>query len=188
MRAHEFINEMSQGHWTSEQFMRWFNGSKIIDSDGNPMVLYHGTDSRFDSFRPSPRGNFGSGIYFGDSKSAKEYGTYVVAAYLRMVNPYVTVADYDIGDEYDLDSPAIPMILSLFDDKDEAMQYIDAAKEDDGYFGKEITNILKSEGYDGIVAKYNDGSMEYIVFNPNQIKSAVENVGDYSLDTDDYRK
>jgi len=189
MRAHEFITEMSKKHWTTEQFMQWFNGSKIVDANGFPMVLYHGTESQFEAFQPSQRGSFGSGIYFGsDSRDASGYGSHIIAAYIRMVRPYYTVADYDVGDDYDLDSPAIPMILSMFNDKDEAMQYINSAKEGDGYFGKEIQNVLKGMGHDGIIAKYPDGSMEYVVFSPNQVKSAVENIGTYSIDSDEFRK
>ena len=26
------------------QFMRWFGGSKVVDKDGKPLVVYHGTD------------------------------------------------------------------------------------------------------------------------------------------------
>ena len=31
-------------------FWRWFGDSKVVDSDGRPLVVYHGTGSEFDSF------------------------------------------------------------------------------------------------------------------------------------------
>ena len=30
----------------SPEFQNWFSGSKAVDKDGEPMVLYHGTPSR----------------------------------------------------------------------------------------------------------------------------------------------
>ena len=37
----------------SEEFKRWFGDSKVVDKDGKPLVVYHGTDAEdFDVFRP----------------------------------------------------------------------------------------------------------------------------------------
>lgn len=32
------------------EFKNWFKDSKIVDADGNPLVLYHGTERDFDTF------------------------------------------------------------------------------------------------------------------------------------------
>lgn len=29
------------------QFMRWFKGSKIVDKNGNPLIVYHGSGKKF---------------------------------------------------------------------------------------------------------------------------------------------
>lgn len=34
----------------SPEFKRWFGGSKVIDKDGKPLVVYHGTDAEFTKF------------------------------------------------------------------------------------------------------------------------------------------
>ncbi len=65
---------------SSANFKRWFKGSKVVDSSGSPLVVYHG----------SPKGGFdffdihklagtslmekqGPGFYFTDKKNAKQY-------------------------------------------------------------------------------------------------------------------
>lgn len=34
-------------------FRDWFGDSKIVDNDGNPLVVYHGTDRNFKKFNPA---------------------------------------------------------------------------------------------------------------------------------------
>ena len=34
----------------TSQFRHWFGKSKVVDEDGNPLVVYHGTDAEFDVF------------------------------------------------------------------------------------------------------------------------------------------
>lgn len=50
----------------------YFKGSKAVDGNGEPIVLYHGSDNEFDSFNPATlgRGNdtWGNGFYFTDQK------------------------------------------------------------------------------------------------------------------------
>ncbi len=41
----------------TKQFKRLFKGSKIVDENGAPLVVYHGTDAEFDAF--DPIGTFG---------------------------------------------------------------------------------------------------------------------------------
>src|SRR5690606_38147343 len=38
------------------EFRRWFGDSKVVDADGKPLVVYHGTGRSFDAFDPSQRG------------------------------------------------------------------------------------------------------------------------------------
>jgi predicted ABC-type ATPase len=36
----------------AQNFAEWFGDSKVVDADGNPLVVYHGTASKFDEFSP----------------------------------------------------------------------------------------------------------------------------------------
>jgi hypothetical protein len=33
-----------------DEFMSWFQGSKVVDSEGNPLKVYHGTRANFNQF------------------------------------------------------------------------------------------------------------------------------------------
>lgn len=37
-------------------FREWFGDSKVVDAEGKPLVVYHGTAGDFDKFKPSARG------------------------------------------------------------------------------------------------------------------------------------
>jgi len=42
-------------HKTSTpEFKAWFGDSKVVDDDGEPLVVYHGTKKTFDEFKPRP--------------------------------------------------------------------------------------------------------------------------------------
>src|SRR5690606_25048783 len=61
----------------SEAFRRWFGDSKVVDENGDPLVVYHGSKAAgFKEFDPSKLGSatgnegfFGAGFYFTDSES-----------------------------------------------------------------------------------------------------------------------
>lgn len=53
------------------EFKRWFGNSKVVDANGEPLVVYHGTTGDFTIFDPSranPESDFGSGIYFTNTQ------------------------------------------------------------------------------------------------------------------------
>jgi hypothetical protein len=75
-------------------FDGWFGKSKVVGRDGRSMAMYHGTNTRFEKFERSAQGRtddgfYGKGFYFSPSKEeAKEYGSHVIEAYLRVENPF----------------------------------------------------------------------------------------------------
>ena len=71
----------------TQQFKRWFGdwenhpkaASKVVNTDGTPKVVYHGTNADFWTFSLANRGKngekLGVGYYFVDNKSSAErYG------------------------------------------------------------------------------------------------------------------
>ena len=47
--------------WDTPEFKSWFGGSKVVDSKGKPMRVYHGTAAEFDAFKEDFVGqNFGA--------------------------------------------------------------------------------------------------------------------------------
>lgn len=83
-----------------------------------------------------------------------------------MSNPLHCLASLE--HDYDLDSPAVPLIEQIFS-VETAIELITRAIETDGYFGVEIQQRLEQLGYDGLVATYPDGSYEVVAFSPAQV-------------------
>jgi len=53
-------------------FKKWFGDSKVVDAEGKPMVVYHGTHGDFSAFRASQRDNTGTEneeFFFTESSS-----------------------------------------------------------------------------------------------------------------------
>ena len=83
----------------SDNFKRWFGNSKIVDENGNPLVVYHGSNANFTIFDKSKIDidNLGAGFYFSSEDIANSYAnrrtqerggkenTYAV--YLKMEKP-----------------------------------------------------------------------------------------------------
>lgn len=170
------------------EFKAWFGNSKVVDANGKPLVVYHGTNADFSVFKPSKTGTFGPGIYFADSGSdaASAYGDNIVDAYLSIQNPWLVDADPDSDAAYeeDHDNPAVEAVLSLPNGR----ALLDKAKrEESEHFDEDLKNELISLGYDGVIATYPDGSKEFVAFNPSQVKSATGNNGNFDPANPDIR-
>lgn len=46
----EAYNKQGKADVNSEAFKRWFGDSKVVDENGQPLVVYHGTSEEFDTF------------------------------------------------------------------------------------------------------------------------------------------
>ena len=80
------------------KFTSWFNGSKVVDSNGNPLVCYHGTKTTFKSFRPlSHFGTINASNEFVDNRysapsmfnnwTENGWGDQIIPVYLCLKNP-----------------------------------------------------------------------------------------------------
>lgn len=141
-----------------ENFKKWFGDSKVVDEDGKPLVVYHGTDADFTAFDMSKgRANMDiQGAFFSPyQEDAEGYGGKVGAYYLRIENPASESVAYKA--------------LNMFKGQNEA--------------GKKARDYLISKGYDGV----NNGGEEYIAFYSWQIKSATDNIGTFDRGNPDFR-
>lgn len=145
------------------EFKRWFGKSKIRRADGQPQVVYHGTKGDFATFAREFIGegdghaDWGDGFYFADrpdaaSTYAEGEGGNVMPVYLKIENPATN-----------------EVLLSR--------RVQDAL--DDGMGFQEIEDVLRDMGYDGIAFSHKGGGTEYVVFDPQQIKSAIGNRGSF---------
>ena len=82
----EYLNENQNTETNiNDNFWKWFGNSKVVDKQGNPIVVYHGTDNKFDAFRISKYGAMGPGIYLTTYKDiAKNHGKYLMELYVKI--------------------------------------------------------------------------------------------------------
>lgn len=154
-------------------FWRWFGDSRAVDSDGRPVLLFHGTGQDIAQFKPSRTGLFGGGIYLtGSAESADFYATTyndagagrVYPVYARLRNPYVLVTEpgwlpdwYSVPvDAYFKHPEDYPLGIKLIA---EVMPVASAQRIIDGLLrngtiniGDALTKRLKAMGHDGIIA------------------------------------
>jgi hypothetical protein len=83
----------------SPNFVNWFgnwrNGkdcSQVVDENGSPLIVYHGTENEFDEFKSEYMGKtgtaLGQGFYFTSNKDdAAGFGNIVKAFYLNIRKP-----------------------------------------------------------------------------------------------------
>ncbi len=89
-----------------ENFYRWFGDSKVVDKQGRPLVVYHGTNKKFDTFDKGKIGKKhkdlyqGKGFYFtSEYYDAQNYGRRIMPVYLKIENP--ALSDYNLKQEND---------------------------------------------------------------------------------------
>ena len=154
----------------SQQFKRWFgdwqnhpeSASKVVNEDGTPKVVYHGTNAEFNIFQQE------NGAYFfsesrdyAESMADERGGNRIIEAYLKMKNPYT-----------------MKLSPEQFTDNVAEAPFIRYAKEH-GHDGVifEYDGSKEDLAYDKF----------YVVFDSTQIKSATENIGTFDKTNPDIR-
>ena len=172
------------------------NSSKVLDENGEPKVLYHGTPNDFTTFdidhlgeTSGDRGLFGAGFYFNDVASYVEMFAHakggkgrVIATFLNLRNPYiVNNHTYEellnhLGDG--LDKGLVEGMRAM--SKIAQVKVLVEGRE------RLFTDNLIKNGFDGVIANsYYYEPLQIVAFSANQIKSATENNGDFSKENDD---
>lgn len=89
--------ERAQPVGNSEAFLNWFQGSVVVDDQGQPLVLYHGTAQSFDSFKSSTIWGSAGADLANEYAAMRDYygegGGNVVPVYMRITKPF----DADLG-------------------------------------------------------------------------------------------
>lgn len=183
-------------------FWNWFGDSKVVDKQGRPLVVYHGTTA--DNFNEFNMKNSEGGTHLGSSHQANAFASSENARlyplYVNMKNPLRLVDEGGFYPDYTL--PQLKKIgIVSFTEMDQLLE-MDPSEAFDS-----IVQHIKTAGYDGIIylnrregIKYTDdddmdydGSSDsdfikrfpdandsYIVFDNLQLKSAIANKGTFS--------
>lgn len=167
------------------------NSSKVVDENGEPKVVYHGTDWN-PLEEPAGKAVFASGWYAGLKKRAEGFGE-PVAVFLNIKNPaYSYDKDKEnnsiLPDGFDLNR------TSTFGEYDGYISYIDYPDVPRiSEFAKRRIMVMNPENYeeiiDQILAEAPRGRQIFsaIPKKSNQIKSATDNTGEFSSENPDIR-
>jgi hypothetical protein len=178
---------------STKEFKAWFGGSKVVDAEGRPMVVYHGIPHEFegDSFRrgKSRTGNDSLGFHFGTSQAANGR----LAGAMERMEKLPSLSAWE-----GLAPAVMPVHLSIqnparLDDTGawHKALWVNKALERAGIDAQaptlaKITAKLRELGYDGIVYSNqfegNKGDDSYIVFDSKQAKSTTGNDGSFDRD------
>ena len=167
-------------------FYKWFGNSKVVDNDGRPLVMYHGTPNKgFEEFNTpshfSPDKKYAEGYQapnasaMGFKQNSDNPGTYSV--YLSIKHPFD--ARNDEAREIFLNEYRAYYSPELTDrgmvDWMEAEDLIEWLKENHPEYDGLIVDEGGTGGYGEAVKSRGDS---YLPFEPNQIKS-VDNTGKF---------
>jgi len=163
----QFFNQNGTIKTDTQLFKNWFKKSVLVNSDGTPQILYHGTTDNFDHFdldHPNryDAGFAGTGVYltlneglakiYTMNKSIRVKGEKkIMKLYARLENPKI------------VDISIKPEIKS------------GGKVASDGFREQAI-----AEGHDGVIVKNAFGeTVEVVIFEPNAVKS-IDNNGNWS--------
>ena len=154
-------------------FSAWFKGSKVVDQNKNPLVVYHGTNVAFDAFDPARAGENTEkphneiGFFF--TPNADEAATYT--------------GKYSGRETKGEGANIVPVHLNI-----KKPYRIDYYRLDEMMPGevRELKRDLESRGYDGLLVRnpnlHPGSDTWYVAFRPEQIKSAIGNRGTFDPD------
>lgn len=190
-------------------FKNWFgdwendpeNASKVVDENGEPMVVWHGRSAEFNTFEKKEGVRFimgledkvkAEGFFFSPNKGlAEEFASNsfrhrggkanVIPCFLNIRKPMdLTKEDYD----------------RIYEDVT-GWDYIVGMDTQDNLWGimdeEGMADKIKEKGYDGAIFveevddSYEPTKISYCALDANQIKSADNNNGDFSTENDDIR-
>jgi hypothetical protein len=175
----------------SPYFKKWFGKSKVVDENGEPLVVYHGTSEKFDSFDLSKSGASQSfkggkvmpGISVAYNKGAASvYGPNVLAAYVKSDNILdLTSLGYDskkpIWDN--LREQGVKTKLTKKIKAYAGQDYIPRIYEYLDAGGEALVKAIKKAGYDSVKYQEPASGTTLHIFSPEQIKSATGNRGTF---------
>ena len=204
--------KLTEDQWLlvrTNNFKNWFgdwindpeNASKVVDENGEPMVVYHGGSSTFTKFDTSlgdGMTDLGQGSYFSSNEEvAREYtvpngdNQWQIDNYIEE-HPYLReLSRTQLGlaeaeriaiDEVFKNAKLYPVFLNL---RNPYLTKMEDFRNGDFVY---LYNRKGLRGYDGIIdntfkERFEDfarGAVQYVAFEPSQIKSATETTGLFS--------
>lgn len=179
----------------TRQFKEWFgdwendpeNASKVVDENGEPMVVHHGSnqDKRFTIFDKKKIGYNdwglrGKGFYYSPNIRTAEgyakgsnnvYSVFLNSRNLLDINSFKSKTD----------------LAKTFGIDEDGIQEGGAGYSIESAYVGEFTLRVKEKEFDGIISAKGKNIFEIVVFKPTQIKSATDNTGAFDPANPDIR-
>ena len=207
------LTERQYAQVRTKEFKNWFgdwendptNASKVVDENGEPLVVYHGNkDSNITKFVPN-KGKYSNKplYYFSSSKdTALSYATeglsqtdpndYTIVGF--NVDPNTEeakYADFKSLEDFDIATRSKGRIYEVFLNirnpiNDVSPRYI---HDDTLLKGKNNDGMVStpfSDRVEGVEDRASE-DIQYVVLNSNQIKSATDNIGAFDTNNPDIR-
>lgn len=92
---------MGRDQTETPEFKRWFGESKVIDAEGKPLVVYHGTDKNFTKFDLD---RVSDGFWFSSNKEKISAGEAGAAGRANLIPVYLSIQKMAGWDEYERSS------------------------------------------------------------------------------------
>lgn len=188
------------------EFKKWFKDSKVVNADGSPKVMYHGTTKDFNVFDLSQSPDtsmtaIGAIFVTDDPKFANDF-TYsagtgplsgnIMPVYVRAENPFdfdnashrAEVID-DVIDQTPIYANA-PNRESMRRVLDESIEKKDGTANWGTIENETFLNVLKDHGFDSFYVR-EGGRKNLGLFDNKQIKSATGNIGTFDETNPDIR-
>lgn len=172
------------------EFKRWFGDSKVVDAEGRPLVMYHGTMRDFDAFDPdAPAATEYTGakaIYVSpETRFANDYadggGGNVMPVYVKATNPF----DFENAEH-----------VAALEAYEKANRYTERSVSNfvgdvkrgdwEAIESRKVQAAIKAMGHDGFYL-IESGVKNLGVYSPIQIKSAIGNNGQFDPANPDIR-
>lgn len=161
----------STGRKLSAEQKKFFAGSKVVDGNGNLLVMYHGTTAfgYITEFKRGKKGWLGPGIYLTSKRSdAQRYADAMGEGNGRLYEMYANITKPLVV----TDGNPVPGILKAAYGRDSVYKSRSEKQANDPSIVTQADiNKLRAKGYDGIVWDFG-GSKEVSVFSPEQVKLA----------------
>lgn len=186
-------SNLTESQWQqvrTPEFKAWFgdwennpeSASKVLDENGEPRVVYHGTNNVQKTVRRNPRTGFNEyeysnfesfetqydeqpGHFFNSNRdNAGSYGSNIYDVYLNLKNPLIIDANNSGYDSIRYNG----MVNDTYG-------WAQWAK-DNGYDGVIFNNVRDGAGF----AEMSEVTNNYVAFRSNQIKSATDNNGEFN--------
>ena len=174
-----------------QNFLRWFDGSKVVDGNGRPVVNYHGTNASVAIKKFS--GNAFAGWFAEYPNTADAYTSSsldddcsdsAIYPVLLSIKSPLDLSGIDANELFNPEKLAIAMGVNLADVSD---LFEDRAAGDAYWNLIDTPNFREwvgALGYDGL-AIMERGQITWAVLRPEQIKSAAGNCGDFDPNNPD---